>query len=148
MATQRKIVLVGKYGRHIENLAASALSPGHILEVLAAGTVQKQSTEGADAERLVACEYYINGGTIDTAYAADDTVIAYMALPGDEIQAVLKAGENVAAEADLILAGDGTLIAASSAASGSSPKIFAKAKEALDLTASGDVDTKIHVRVL
>lgn len=136
-------------GRQEEAAAAAALTPGHLIELIAAGTVQKHSTEGGYAERAFALEDALQGKGIDDAYAAADPVSYLLAAPGDVVFAYIKAGENVAKGAKLISAGDGTLIALASAGSGVTvEQVVAVVEDAIDLSASGAVATRTAVRVL
>lgn len=143
-----QIQLKGGFWRD-ELRAAAALTPGHLIERTAADKVQVHATEGGFAERAFAVEDALQGKTIDDAYALDDLVSYNLVKPGSEVQAWLKAGENVAIGAKLVSAGDGTLIAEGSVASGVTVKqVIGIATEALDLSASGAVDTRIDIRVL
>lgn len=147
MSAERTIILSGKF-EHLEFDAAAILSPGNILVVNSAGKAAKNTTEGADGELLVARENYINGKTIDDAYAVDDTVIAGVLQRGAQAQVILKAGENVAVGEYLIFDDAGRVIAESSAGSGVTAKRKFVATEALDLSDSGDVDTLISARAI
>lgn len=143
-----RIVLVGS-GRHVEAVAAGAITPGHLIELTSAGKFQKQATEGGYAEKLFAVEDALQGRGIDTAYAADERVTGFIFNRGDEVYAYLKAGENVAVGTKLIAAGDGTLIANGSESSGTTVKeIVGVALEAKDLSGSGAVATRISVRLV
>jgi len=143
-----KIKLIG-YGHHEEANAAEALNPGHLVEIDSSGEVQKHATEGGLAERLFAKEDALQGKTVDDAYAADDVVSIHAALPGDNVWAYLQAGQNVAIGDKLISGGDGTLIEDGQEGSATTVRqAVAVALEALDLSASGAVDTRLAVRVL
>ena len=145
MSTENRIHLIGDFRRE-EALAAAAISPGHLIEENSAGKFRVHSTEGGRASLLVAVEDALQGNTIDDDYAADDLVSANVELPGNEVQMYLAAGENVAIGAELISAGDGTLIANGSESSGVTvAAIVAVAREAEDLSGSGAVDTLIRV---
>ena len=136
-------------GRYEEARANAALSPGHLIEVLSTGKVRKHATEGGLAERAFAIEDALQGNTVADAYAADDLVGYVLAAPGDEINAVIKAGENIAIGDKLVSAGDGTLIKSTSVSTSvTDPVVVAVAMEAVDLTDTGDVDTLGAVRVL
>lgn len=143
-----KIALV-PYGHHEEANAEAALSPGHLVERTSTGTVQKHSTEGGLAERRWAKEDALQGKTVDDAYAAADVVSIHDALPGDKVWAYIQAGQDIAIGDKLISGGDGTLIEDGTEASGTTVRqVLAVADEAIDLTASGAVDTRIIVTVL
>lgn len=142
-----------------EETASEAITPGHLVELVTSSgrKTRKHATEGGYAERTFALEdplqgktaFSVESRTIDDAYAADEKVQVGVVAPGCKVWAWLKAGENVALNAQLISAGDGTLIAAGSISTGGTvQQIVAIAEEALDLSASGAVDTRIKVRVL
>lgn len=146
MAANR-IVLIG-CGRQEEAVAVGILSPGHLIKLDSAGKVLKHATEGGYSERAFAVEDALQGKTKSDAYAVGDVVTYHLAAPGDEVQAVLKAGVSYAIGDDLISAGDGTLKKLSAAASGVTVKqVVAVVKEALNLSASGAVATLGVVRV-
>lgn len=54
--------------------AATVIKPGHLLEELAAGTVQEHGGAGLNAQRLVALTDLPTGGTIDDVYTVAATV--------------------------------------------------------------------------
>lgn len=144
------IHLAGDY-RHEEALASGSVKPGYLLEITSAtaDTVKAHATEGGYSERAFAKEDALQGNTKSTTYATTTRVMYNLELPGNEVQAFLKAGENVTKGEQLISAGDGTLIAKGSATSaGVVMQVIAIAMEALDLSGSGDVDTLMPVRVL
>lgn len=145
MAGENQIQLTGGF-RAEEDRAAAALSPGHLLEFTSAGKVQKHSSEGDHAERAVAVEDALQGNTLTTAYALDDLVFYHLVDPGDEAQVFLQATENVAKGVKLISAGDGTLKDLANAATGAGTEVIAIARAALNLSATGAVDTLLQVR--
>ena len=148
MSSENQVHLIGDFRRD-EALAAGTITPGHLIEEDSSGEFQVHSTEGGYASRLFAEVDALQGNTLDDDYSADDLVSANVELPGNEVQAFLKVGENVAIGATLISAGDGTLIAEGSASSGVTVKqIIAIAREAEDLSGSGAVDTLIRVILL
>ncbi len=147
MSTENQIHLVGDFRRE-EAVAAGAIKPGMLIEETSAGQFQAHSTEAGYAQLLFAEVDALQGGSLEAAddYAAADLVSANVELPGNEVQAILKAGENVSIGDLLISAGDGTLIANGSETSGTTvQQIIAVAREALDLSGSGAVDTRMKV---
>lgn len=143
MPTYNRIELKGS-ARYEEGFAVAALTPGHVIEVISTGKVQKQSVRGVDNAFLIAIEMPLNQGkTIDDAYAANDVVAYLNAQPGDEVYAFISAGENVVKGDRLVFTGDGTLEKISS-----TYKAKAVAMENLNLSASAAVDTRLPVRVL
>lgn len=147
---QNVIVLKDSAGsRKEEMVAAAAITPGHLVYENTSGLAAVHATEGGYAERLFAEEDALQGRTIDDDYAASDQVFLHVAMPGDVIYAWLKAGENVSIGANLVSAGDGTLIDEGSVGSGVTVKqIVGKAVEAKDLSASGAVASRIAIRIL
>lgn len=143
-----KIHLKGN-GRYEEAVVHAAFYPGHLLTVNSDGEITKHATEGGYSERAFAVEDALQGNTVDTVSVAGNTHPYVLALPGDEVNAFIKAGENVAVGDMLISGGDGTLIANGSESSGTTVRqIIAIAMAANDLTGSGAVATKSAVRVV
>ena len=145
-----QVVLVGQ-GRHEEDRASAAITPGDLIELHTSTgrKVKVHSTEGGYAELLFAKEDALQGNEIDDDYAADDLVSYHVCQRGDVMNAFLQAGQNVAIGDKLISAGDGTLQANGTEATGVTVRqIIGVAEEALDLTATGAVDTRLPVRVL
>lgn len=160
MANENRIQIKGTNYRYEEDRAFATITPGDLIEFINDAGVKKvrrHATEGGPAERAFAVEsplqgqtaFGIESRTIDTDYAAGELVSYHLVLPGHVVRAHLKAGENVAIGALLHSAGDGSLIATGSMATASSTEQpVAKAEEALDLSASGAVKSRINVRVL
>ena len=137
-------------GRLSEEIAAGAITPGHMIQMSAgADTVVVHATEAGYAERMFALEDALQGRNRDTAYASGERVTMIHAVPGDVLDLYIKAGENIAIGDKLISAGDGTLIENGSESSGTTVKqIIGVATEAADLSQSGDVATRIAVRIV
>jgi hypothetical protein len=95
--------------RREELVAAGTISPGMLLEVLAAGTIQAHSLEGGRSERLVAIEDVFQGKGVDTNYSAADQVFVAVVEPGSVWNLLMAAGEDGAPGAAVISAGDGTV---------------------------------------
>ncbi len=135
-----------------EAKATAAITPGHLIQIdSTAGKVKKHASSGQPAASMFAIEDSLQGNEIGDAYSAGDRVQYVHARPGDEIYAWLKAGENVSRGDYLQSGGDGTLIKyeASTATSVEYPNsIVAVADEALDLSASSAVATRIKVVVV
>lgn len=109
MTTANTILLKGP-AIHEEYPASAALKPGHLLELLSTGKVQKHSTSGGTAEKMFAKEDALQGNTITTAYAADDVVSCVIASPGTTVQGRLAANATAVVKGDMLVsAGDGTL---------------------------------------
>lgn len=93
-----------------ERIAASAITPGHLIELTSTDQVQSHATAaGAIAARFFALENQIANLGIDDAYAANDRVIFQQCLPGDIVYAVLENLGNVAIGAALQSNGAGEL---------------------------------------
>lgn len=142
------IHLKGDFRRE-EAVAAGTVKPGMLLALTSLSKVQAHGVEGGAAERAFAVEDALQGKTISNSYAATDLVSYNLMTPGSEVNALIKAGEDIAVGTFLVSAGDGTLIAEASVASGTTVvQRIAVAVEAIDLTGSGDVDTLAAVRLL
>ena len=132
-----------------EALAAGAIKPGHLLQLDSNLKVVVHATEGGYAERAFAKEDALQGKTTADAYASGDQVFYSLAVPGSVVNAMIKAGQNIAKGDKLISAGDGTLKEDTAITSGTTLKqIIAYAVETKDLSASGAVNTLAAVRVV
>lgn len=103
------IVLKG-LGIRKEREAVTAISPGHLVEVASATTIQVHSSAAGIAQKAFAVEMEVIGNDLNTAYAAQDWVL-YEVLPqGAEVQAKVAAGLAALTAGTLVAsAGDGTL---------------------------------------
>lgn len=119
--------------------ASEAILPGHLVAVVAAGTVSKHATAAGAASASFANINQSDGGDISTAYTDGETVGIINCRKGDRVNAILEDGNTVAIGAFLESAGDGTL----QPLTGSNP--IAKATEAV--TTSG-ATARIIVEVL
>ena len=86
-----------------------AVTPGHLVEVIAGPKIQKHSTAGGKCTKSFAIEQTGIGNTIATASGATDFIPFVVARPGDIIIGRLKASENVSVGDWVESAGDGTL---------------------------------------
>lgn len=134
-------------GRQDEAVAAGTITPGHLIKRDSADKVVVHATDGGAAARMFAMEDQLQGRTTIQNYSADDVVTFLHALPGDEVTGILEASVG-AAESTVIIgspltsAGNGMLKLATG-----SDVIIAEAREALDLSDTGDVDTQIKIVV-
>lgn len=145
----KRIILKGLYGVRDEGKAVAAITPGHLIEEVAAG-VQVHSTAAANAMPMFALEREMTGDGIDVAYAANDTVLFVVAQPGAMINALVAAGAPAIAVGDALeSAGDGTLRkAVTDAATDDTQRdaIVAYAREAVD-NSGGGTAVRLKVRV-
>ncbi len=155
-----RIVLTGDF-RLEEAIAAAALSPGHLIEIINVSgviNVQKHSKKGGNHERYFAIENALvglepgftpGGVTAATAYNAADLVEGALMVPGGVVSAYLTPGTNYVIGTKLISNGDGTLSSASSTDSSVVvDQIVGVLLEPLNLSASGAVATRGVVRVI
>lgn len=128
---------------HEEGRAAATITPGMLLAQNSSGNIIPHGVAGGPAERMFALEDALQGNGIDVNYASGDLVAIGVQGQGDVVFAILNAGENVTPDEFLTSNGDGTL----KVASGTDARI-AVALEAMDLSQTGDADTRIRVRIL
>jgi len=108
--TLRSIVVKDYSKVRNEYVANAALSPGHILELLSTGKVQKHSAANMIAKPLyLALENELEGEGIDDAYAADDIVQVGTFRAGDEVNVILADGQTIVIGDLLSSNGDGTV---------------------------------------
>lgn len=156
MSQARQVIMLtggerGEFiGQEALSAAASAILPGHLIEVLSAGTVQEHSTAAANAAKTFALANTANGGTIDDAYAVGETVLFGTAQSGQLVNALLAAAAvAVTKGAPLESAGDGTLrVLTADAATDQTQRdsIVGYADESVDNSGGGAV-ARIAVRV-
>lgn len=121
--------------------AEAAITPGHLIEKIAAGTVQKQATTALNSPMLIALEDSLVGGEIDTDYDDGDRVYYAAAKKGEEYYVWLSDGETVVIGDELEVGStDGEFIKRSSGIS------VATAEEAVDLSNSANT-TKGRLKI-
>lgn len=146
----KKTIVLSRDVSNVPGLAAAAaITPGMLIEETSAGKLQAHSAEGGYALPCFAIEDTNQNQAIGDAYAADEEVQNRIFKSGEIVYAWLKAGVAVTRGETLMSAGDGTLIGVADAGSGVVVKtVVGFAQTALDLSASGAVNTRIAVRVL
>ena len=144
-ALSRKIVLRGN-PLHDEGVAAGAIKPGQFVKLDSDGKYVVHATALGFGEKIIAVEDALQGKTINDAYAANDRVSVAILHPGCEVAAYINAGANgnIAIGDHLVPDGAGNL----EETNGTPKEIWAVAREATDLNDTGDVDTRIRVRIL
>ena len=146
----RTIIVKGS-GVHKEHQAAAAVSPGHLVEMASATTVQVHSTAAGNAVAAFARENEIFGSDVNTAYAVNDRVLYTVLPPGAEVYARVAAGATAIAVGDFLeSAGDGTLRRVATSASTSQAQrasVVAQALEAVD-NSGGASEAFIKVQIV
>lgn len=141
-------ILIKGRGIRKEALAAAIITPGYLIERIAAGTFQKHAGAGLNTSPLFAEENELFGKGIDDDYPAGDQVLAQFCVPGCEINAVLAANAAAIVIGDFLeSAGDGTLrIATADVATDTAQReaMVAVALEAVDNSAGG---TEVRIKV-
>lgn len=135
--------VVGALG--IEEAPADAeLYPGHLIELTSTGKVRKHATAGGSTERMFAIEASSeDGGTVATAYAANEKVYHRVFQPGERALARLANGESAVIGSKLESNGDGTLRVVDADASAGDIKVnsvVGVALEAIDMSSSDAAD--------
>lgn len=134
--------------------AAAAITPGHLIELIAAGTVQVHAAADGLAIPMFAIADALQGKGIDDAYAAADRVQCWIPQRGDQVNALLANGETTVIGSKLVSAGDGTLkvydVASSAAVIEAPAVIVAIALKAVDMSGSSavDPDGRIPVQIV
>lgn len=134
-----KVILLKGDPLREEREAEAAITPGHLCELIAAGTVQRQAGTALNSPMMFALEDSLDGSGIDTDYADGDRVQLAVAKKGDEYYVWLSDGAAVVIGGELEVGTvDGEFIARSSGIS------VATALEAVDLSASSNT---VHARL-
>ncbi len=92
-----------------EKAANAAITPGMLIEPMTTDKVRAHATAEGNALPIFALEDELQGKEIDDAYAADDRVQCWIPQRGDEVNAILADGEDVAIGDWLASNGDGHL---------------------------------------
>jgi hypothetical protein len=156
MATRNTIKIKNYSNVFEEYVAAAAIIPGMLIELIAAGTVQAHSSAGGSALPMFALEDELQGNGIDTAYTAANPVQCWIPNRGDQVYALLDDGETAVIGSLLESSGEGFLQVysadASAAADAVDHRIVAVALEAVNLSSSSDTwptaDRRILVRIV
>lgn len=142
---RKTIALKGDFIRK-ERVAAGPITPGELIELASATTVQAHSTPGGNAPKAFALENDLVGDGIDDAYGAGDTVQYGVFQRGAEVYALLAHGENVNPGDPLESDGNGALQAHTAIGSGVQvDAIVGYALEAVNNTSGADARIKIEV---
>jgi len=131
-----------------EIVAAGTITPGMLLELTSAGTVQAHSVASGNALPMFACEDELVGKTITDNYSELDQVSVWVPGRGDVVYGILAQGENVTIGTYLVSKGNGHLKAVADSSSfgdDDSAKIIGQAIEAVNATAAA---ANIMVRII
>lgn len=143
MSVARTILLQGEEARyHEERNAAAAITPGDLLKLNADNTVQDHDTAGAATMIWVAKEDYLQGKTIDQAYAVDDVVAIHNAQKGHKLNLRLAASQTIAIGDGLTSNGDGKI----KKANGTTDAVLFNAAEAVTTGAGETKRCAAYVR--
>jgi hypothetical protein len=126
-----------------ERTATEAITPGMLVNPVAAGTVEKNDLTGdGNGTVEVAVENDIFGGGIDDDYAIGDTVISQILRPGCEFMGLLAASATAVVFDDYI-----TLAAGGFVAKGTRANAIGMAREAVD-NSGGATPARLRVAVI
>ena len=148
-------IIIKSYVKVQEEYTATAVAttPGMLLELTSAGTVQAHSTAAGDALPMFAFEDELQGKAITDNYAASAKIQCIIPRRGDQIQALLADGQTAVIGSFLESNGAGALnvYAADAPSETSYPdSIIGVALEALDLSDSANLTAlgRIKVRIM
>jgi hypothetical protein len=152
----RNTIKIKNYSNVFEEyVAAAAIIPGMLIELIAAGTVQAHSSAGGPVLPMFALEDELQGNGVDTAYAADAPVQCWIPGRGDQAYALLDDAEKVVIGDKLESGGNGFLqkwvadVADSQESDNiQQSQIVAIALEAVDLESSSDTWPTAGRRIL
>lgn len=138
--TPKTILLRGNTTPHSERQAGEAgITPGMLLNVNSDGKFIKHATAAGVAQPVFARENSLVGGSIDTVYDADDTVLAWHPRSGDWIYAFVEEEAQIAI-GDLLESGGGGALQEGTTAP------IARALEAVNTqTVSGPVRIRVEI---
>jgi len=122
----------------------SGVKPGMFMERLTGGKGQPHSTPAGPFETMVALEDGLRGKTVSDSFAQNDPVPVLFALPGDEVQLILKGGESVS-EGDPLVSATGGLVKGLAVSGSVTELVTAIALESKNLAASSDALIKARI---
>jgi len=130
--------------------AATTIKPGHLIEELAAGTVQEHGGTALNAQKLFALTDLTLGGTRDDVYAAASLVRYGAFNTGQRVFGRVAVGSVAIVIGDELQSnGDGTvekLVASAATAQSARDSIVGYAREAID-NSGGSAEVFIELRV-
>jgi hypothetical protein len=136
---------------HDEALAGGTITPGHLLQRTATGTVVVHATAAGNAEKMFAIENELAGKDIDTNYASGDTTFFEIAHRAARANALVAAAAPAITAGDYLeSAGNGTLrkqVVAAATTQAQRESVVAVALESVDNSAGGS-PVRIKVEVL
>ena len=142
-------IKVKKYSDVIEEfVAAGTITPGMLVELDTTGKVKAHSDEDGNVLPMFALEDELQGKTIDDNYVATDPVQVWIPYRGDQVNAILAAGENVSIGTFLTSDGTGKLHAApalTSTGDVAPSQIVGVATEAVN---AASADARIIIRIV
>ena len=147
----KKSVRVKNYSNVFEEYTATAvaITPGMLIEVTSAGTVQAHSSQGAFAIPMFAGEDELQGNGIDTAFAVSAKIPeCWIAGRGDIVNALLADGETAVIGSLLVSDGAGRLkVATDDTSLYLEEHVIGIALEAVDMSGSAGVDPSARIEV-
>ena len=147
VAVERTIVTKGKsYGHHDEGILDTAAYPGMHIQLAADGHYDPSSQTAAELIKRplkILKEDSLQGKTVNDQYAIGDLGMFYEPLPGDEILAYVKSGENIAVGDMLVQEGGGTGLFIEAAGTESIYRLESQMSTAGALGANGLVKCKV-----
>ena len=102
------IVIKGYLNIRDELVASAAITPGHLVERLADGKVQKHALAGGPVNPLFAIEDAFQGKKITDNYSTDNDVFLWKPIPGEQVYAHVSGTDAIIGDF-MESAGDGTL---------------------------------------
>jgi len=147
----KTITIVGTPNRKEFTATAVAITPGFLVELATAGTVQAHSSGGATAAGMFAIEDENQGKEIADNYAVSALIQVAIYKPGDEVYALLADGETAVINSFLESNGDGYLRVVDADASAGEiavHSIVGIALEAVDMSGSAGVDPAQRIRIM
>lgn len=135
---EKSIIIKGD-GVSKERVGSGSITPGHLVELMTAGTIRVHANAGQNAQRAFAVEDELQGNGITDVYTTANRVLYRVFRTGDEVLAVLADGQNATIGGFLESNGNGELRVHSADSAGAvefPEAIVAVATEAVDASDS------------
>jgi len=129
---------------------AVAITPGMLVERLAAGTVQAHSLAAGPVNPLFALEDAAQGKSISTAYAVSVPIMLWKPIPGEQVYAILDAtsGATCAIGDFMESAGDGRVRTISTVQSSAGVEEFAQSFIGVALEAQTTAGGRVTIEII
>lgn len=145
----KETIKLKKYVDIVEEYeAAGTITPGMLVELASATTVQAHSDEDGNALPMFALEDELQGNGISDDYSAEDMVQVWVPVRGEIVNAILASGENASVGNFVTSNGDGKLKVMESLVSTGDVDTNEIVGQVIVASNASVADTRVQIRVI